>query len=152
MPLRSLFGYIGDTARASFSSRYSKIIAAALIVRFLLMPFTIQSDIIEQSWITHFVALGHINVYVYYHDLFGTDMFPPTNTPIVVAAGFPPLFYLLYGLYMVLMRSLGIFNFFSSWDFAGIWLFPSQSASFLHGESVLDSLRSLGIVCLHEVS
>ena len=145
MPLRSLFGYIGDTARASFSSRYSKIIAAALIVRFLLMPFTIQSDIIEQSWITHFVALGHINVYVYYHDLFGTDMFPPTNTPIVVAAGFPPLFYLLYGLYMVLMRSLGIFNFFSSWDFAGIWLFPSQSRVFFMAKAFLIPFDLLGL-------
>lgn len=93
-------------------SPYSTPIAAGVLLRLLLMPFAIQLDIVVHTWIASFVAQGRIDVYQYYYQRFGTSFFPP-GTQNVPAAGFPPLFYLIDGLYLATLQALHVFNFSS---------------------------------------
>lgn len=114
---------------SSLTNRYSAIIAAGLLLRLLVMPFSIGLDITLHTWISNLVAQGHIDVYRYYFQQFHSIYFPP-DKPIEVAAGFPPLFYLIYGLYLVALRNLHVFNFLGNWSMANIWVFPTQNRVF----------------------
>jgi len=55
------------------------IVLSRLFLRLLLMPFTIQGDVVLASWIAHFVALGHWNPYSYYFLQYGSISFPPSG-------------------------------------------------------------------------
>ena len=115
--------------RVFVQSRTGALLAAGLAIRFLVMPFSIQGDIVEQSWIANFLAQGHLNVYTFYYSTYGLAFFPPGSN-FIPAAGFPPLFYFLQGGYLFLLGKLGLLTFTASWNYANLWLFPYQSRVF----------------------
>jgi hypothetical protein len=115
--------------RVFVQSRTGLLLAAGLAIRFLVMPFSIQGDIVEQSWIANFLAQGHLNVYAFYYSTYGSVFFPPGSN-FIPAAGFPPLFYFLQGGYIFLLSKLGLLAFTASWNYANLWLFPDQSRVF----------------------
>lgn len=102
------------------------IVLVGIALRLLLMPFTIQGDILLNSWITHFIVLGHWNVYSYYFQQYGTIYYPP-NGPVdqrIEATAFLPLFYVIDACYLRLLEALNVLPFVSEW---GIRLaFPFQ--------------------------
>jgi hypothetical protein len=107
------------------------ILSLGLLLRLLLMPFTIQSDIVFASWVASFVVRGHWNVYSYYFQKYGTIWFPP-NSPAgqgMLAVGWPPLFYMIDAGYLNVLKMLDVFPFLTQWgihavDWSGIWNIP----------------------------
>lgn len=85
-----------------------------MLLRLLLMPFTIMEDIMEISWLSSFILQGHVNVYVYYFQRFQTIYFPP-GTYGTIAAQFPPISYLFEAGYLFILEKLGIFSFPTFW-------------------------------------
>jgi hypothetical protein len=110
------------------------------------MPFTIQDDVIYQTWIAHFVAEGHIDVYRYYFQQFGTVMYPPVGPSAFPAAGFPPLFYLLDGGYLIVLQGLRILNFLGGWNIDNILSFANQSRVFFFMKALYIPFDLLGLV------
>jgi hypothetical protein len=129
-----------------FLSRYSTIIGVGLLVRLLIMPFTIQSDIIYHTWIAHFVVEGHVDVYRYYFQQFGTVMYPPVGQAAFPAAGFPPLFYIIDAGYLIVLKMLGVFNFLSKWSIDNILLFADQSRVFFFMKALYIPFDLLGLI------
>lgn len=102
------------------------------MLRLLLMPFAIQPDIVELSWVANFIIQGHVNVYVYYFQLFHTVYYPPGTTS-TQAAQFPPLSYLFEAGYLGVLEKLGVFNFPAAWaqpaNAMGGVLYPDVAAN-----------------------
>lgn len=98
------------------------------------MPFTVQGDIVLNDWIANFATQGHLNVYVYYVELFGSEVFPPgaiasgqLGKGWIMAAGFPPLSYLLAGGYLWGLQAIRVFTFLGNWGYENLWIFPNQT-------------------------
>ena len=125
--------------------RYSGIVAAGLLLRLLVMPFSIGFDITLHTWISNLVAQGHIDVYRYYFEQFHTIYFLP-NKPIEVAAGFPPLFYLLDGLYLLVLRSLHVLSFLRNWPIDNIFTIPMQNRVFFFMKALYIPFDLVGLV------
>lgn len=85
-----------------------------MLLRLLLMPFTIMDDIVEISWLSSFIIQGHVNVYAYYFQQFQTIYFPP-GTQGTIAAQFPPLSYLFQAGYLFILEKLGMLSLPTSW-------------------------------------
>ena len=93
------------------------MIAFGLLLRLLLMPFAVQGDIVEHTWITHFVLQGHIDVYSYYFQQFHTLLYKdPPSSPGIPAVGFPPLFYMTFAAYLGVLQRVGILPFLTGWN------------------------------------
>jgi hypothetical protein len=66
----------------------------------------------------------------------------------MVAVGFPPLFYLIDGIYLIVLRSLHVFNFLGNWPVDKMGAFPTQNRVFFFMKAIYIPFDLLGLVAL----
>ena len=121
---------------------YSTIVAAGLLLRFLLMPFSIGPDITFHTWLGNLVAQGHIDIYQY---CFRFIQCPFTlNQPSYVP--FPPLFYLIDGLYLTILRFFHILTFLGTWQITNLNGYPTQNRLFFFMKALYIPFDLLGLM------
>ena len=120
-------------------------IAIGLLLRLILMPFTVQYDIIIHTWISNFIAQGHIDIYRYYFNTYGTIMYGK-----MVEIPFPPMSYLFFGAYVFLLKNLHVLNTLDYWktDMAyNIWL-PQQNRLLFFLKAIYIPFDILALIAL----
>ncbi len=95
------------------NTEFSMALILGFLIRFILAPLTFQDDISISSWVAHFVALGHFDVYQYISQKSGLYI---AGTQVVTTA-WGPFFYYLYAGYEILLSYFGILGPLSEWGY-----------------------------------
>ncbi len=103
--------------RPVWSSPWFWLVLAGYGLRILLQPFSAQHDALFMPWMTHYLALGHWNLYAYLYDTFGPGV---VQGPFVWAP-YPYGFYLYTAGWLTLLDRLHLIH-LASWD--QVWGVP----------------------------
>lgn len=98
------------------------IVAAGYLLRIALMPLTGQHDVMFMPWMTHFINLGHPNLYAYLYDAFGERALTSPG----VWAPYPYGFYALTAGWLELLDKLHLVD-LAGWNSIWIVAHPARS-------------------------
>lgn len=93
---------------------WGRWLAIGIILRLILMPFTMHNDTVWMPWMAYRIVEGHWNVYQYLFDVYGDKTLHP-----VVWAPYFPLYYWVTAAWTDLLKLTGLVD-------VGRWSFDSQ--------------------------
>lgn len=119
--LRGIIMKLPDLSQR-FEISILKLFILGLIIRIIFMPLTSHGDLLLISWESHYIPLGHFNIYQFFY-----DNYPKINYNGDVAY-LPPIYYIM-GIWESILALLGLLD-IQNWHNLRS-LYNSPSALFL---------------------